>query len=61
MPLVEPPEVLLRELYELVEALNRRVIHMERNGEAAVARDAEELRNKALKRIAELEARARQT
>jgi hypothetical protein len=45
----------LRHLYELIAALDRRVVHMERAGEAAIARDAAALRKKALKRIAELE------
>jgi len=47
----------LRHLYELIAALDRRVVHVERAGEAAIARDAEALRKKALKRIAELEAK----
>ena len=47
----------LRHLYELVAALDRRVGHVERAGEAAIARDAAALREKALKRISELERR----
>jgi hypothetical protein len=47
----------LRHLYELVAALDRRVGHVERSGEAAIARDAAALREKALKRISELERR----
>jgi hypothetical protein len=47
----------LRHLYELVTALDRRVGHVERAGEAAIARDAAALREKALKRISELERR----
>ena len=35
-------------------ALDRRVPHIERTGEIQIARDAAELREKALKRIAEL-------
>jgi hypothetical protein len=46
----------LRHLHELVAALDHRVPHVEREGEAAIARDAASLRKKALKRIAELEA-----
>ena len=46
----------LRHLRELVAALDHRVPHVEREGEAAIARDASALREKALKRIAELEA-----
>jgi hypothetical protein len=47
--------VLVRQLRELVAALDQRVPHVERAGEAAIARDAEALREKALQRIAELE------
>jgi len=39
----------------LVAALDQRVPHIERAGEAQIARDAAELREKALRRIAELE------
>lgn len=46
---------LLRELYELIAALDRRVPRVERAGEAAIAHDAAALKAKALKRIAELE------
>ncbi|MBI3400354.1 MAG: hypothetical protein HY048_02945 [Acidobacteria bacterium] len=45
----------LRHLNELIAALDRRVVHVERAGEAAIARDAAALRKKALKRIADLE------
>lgn len=47
--------VLVRQLRELVAALDQRVPHVERAGEAAIARDAAALREKALQRIAELE------
>jgi hypothetical protein len=47
---------LVRELRELIAALDRRVPHVERAGEAAIARDAALLKAKALKRIAELTA-----
>jgi hypothetical protein len=47
----------LRHLTELVAALDRRVGHVERAGESAIARDAAALREKALKRISELERR----
>ena len=40
---------------ELVAALDRRVPHCERVGEVRIARDAAELRDRAMKRIAELE------
>jgi hypothetical protein len=46
---------LVRELRELIAALDRRVPHVERAGEAAIARDAALLKAKALKRITELE------
>jgi hypothetical protein len=45
---------LIRELRELIAALDRRVPQVERAGEAAIARDAAMLKAKALKRIAEL-------
>jgi hypothetical protein len=45
----------LRHLRELVAALDRRVPHVERAGEAQIARDAATLRKQAMKRIAELE------
>ena len=43
------------DLRELVAALDRRVPHLEREGERAIARDASALRAAALKRIAEIE------
>ena len=46
----------LRHLHELIAALDRRVEHIERAGEVAIARDAARLREKALQRIAILEA-----
>jgi hypothetical protein len=46
---------LVRQLRELIAALDRRVPHVERAGEAAIARDAAMLKAKALKRIAELD------
>lgn len=51
---VESPSTaeLLVSLHELVEALDRRVPHLERVGEAAIASDAARLRANALKRIA---------
>ena len=45
----------LRHLRELVAALDRRAPHCERAGEVQIARDAAALRNKAMKRISELE------
>ena len=48
----------IRHLRELIAALDRRVPHVERSGEAAIARDAAALRDKALKRIAALEGKS---
>ena len=47
---------LVRELQELIEALDRRVPRVEQAGEASIARDAAALRRKAMKRLAELTA-----
>jgi hypothetical protein len=49
---------LIADLRELVRALDQRVPHMERAGEAKIAREAGSLRDKALKRIAQLEKQA---
>lgn len=48
---------LLDDLRELVAALDRRVPHLERAGERAIARDAIALRAEALRRLSELERR----
>lgn len=48
-------QALMHDLLELVAALDRRVPHLEREGEHGIARDAQGLRRTALKRIAELE------
>ena len=45
----------VRELYELIAALDRRVPQVERAGEIAIARAASALKSEALKRIEELE------
>lgn len=47
---------LIPELRELIAALDRRVPQVERAGEVSIARDAAALRDKALERIAQLEA-----
>jgi hypothetical protein len=47
--------VKLRHLRELIAALDRRVPHVERAGELAIARDSAALRKKALQRIAVLD------
>jgi hypothetical protein len=46
----------LRHLQEFVAALDRRVPNVERTGETEIAREGHALREKALQRIAELEA-----
>ena len=45
---------LIRELEELIAALDRRVPRVEQAGEAAIAGDAAALREKALARLAQL-------
>jgi uncharacterized membrane protein YccC len=45
---------LVRTLEELIAALDRRIPHLEREGEATIVRDAALLREKALGRLAEL-------
>ena len=45
----------IRHLRQLIEALNRRVPQIERVGEAKIARDAEDLMARALKRLKTLE------
>ena len=47
-----------RHLYELIAALDRRVSHPERAGEAAIARHSAALRREAVSRLAELDAAA---
>ena len=47
-------DVVVDALHELVEALDRRVRHVERLGETRIARDAAALREEALARIREL-------
>jgi hypothetical protein len=49
----------VRELYELIAALDRRVPQVERVGEMSIARAASALKCEALKRIEELERDAR--
>lgn len=51
-----PRTDLIRALHELITALDVRLKHVERVGEAAIARDAAALKRKAMKRLAELEA-----
>jgi hypothetical protein len=49
-------DVVVHTLRELVDALDRRVAHVERLGEARIARDAAALRKDAVARIEELTA-----
>lgn len=51
------PEALRDRLREVVEALDRRVPHPEREGEARIAEEAAALKQKALEQIATLELR----
>jgi len=51
----DTPTEQIQILRELIEALDRRVPHIERTGEIQIARDAASLREKAFKRIAALE------
>jgi len=46
---------LVRELRELIDALDRRLPRVEQAGEASIARDAAALREKAVARLTELE------
>jgi len=45
----------IRHLLELIAAIDRRVPHIQRAGEASIARDAAALKARALKRLEELE------
>jgi hypothetical protein len=54
-PMAVTPAQAIRELLELIAALDRRVPHVERAGEGAIARDAAALKTRALRRIEELE------
>jgi hypothetical protein len=49
---------MIDDLRELITALDRRVPRLEATGEIDIASDAARLRDKALERIAELEAQA---
>ena len=49
-------DLVVRTLRELVDALDRRVGHVERLGEASIAREAAGLRTEAVHRIQELTA-----
>jgi hypothetical protein len=49
----------IRILHELIEALDRRLPHVQNAGEEAIAREAATLRARAVERVAELEAAER--
>lgn len=49
---------MLLDLYELIAALDRRVPRLERSGELGIARDAADLRERAVHRIREIEGAA---
>jgi hypothetical protein len=46
---------LIRRLEELIESLDSRVPHLEREGEIQIAREAAALRDKAMRRLAQLQ------
>jgi hypothetical protein len=46
---------MLTDLYELIEALDRRVPRLERSGEAQIAHDAADLRERAMSLIQRIE------
>ena len=50
-----PTATVVRELLELIAALDRRVPQVQRAGEASIARDAAALKARALQRIEELQ------
>jgi hypothetical protein len=52
---IEPAKEMLSDLYRLIEALDRRVPRLERVGEAQIAREAADLRERAARLIAEIE------
>lgn len=53
----EDSRALVRHLEELIQALERRVPQIEREGETEIARDAAALKARAIARLAELERR----
>jgi hypothetical protein len=57
----KPAKEMLHDLHQLIEALDRRVPRLERVGEAQIARDAANLRERASRLIQQLEAIARPT
>jgi len=57
MPSESTQQLLTADLRELISALDRRVPHLEREGEAAIASAAADLRERALAMIAALTAK----
>ena len=57
-PVVADPKALLLRLRELINALDRRLPHLEREGELRIAAEAAALKKSALLRIAEIDRRA---
>lgn len=55
VPMAMTPTSAVRELLELIAAIDRRVPQIQRAGEASIARDAARLKARALERIKELE------
>ncbi len=51
---IRSDQTVVHDLLELIAALDRRVPRLERDGERAIAHDAQALRRAALKRIEEL-------
>lgn len=51
----DTPTEQVRHLRELIDALDRRVPQIERSGEIDIARDAADLRARAIKRLAALQ------
>ena len=61
-PIVSMEErTVLEDLRELVDALDRRVPHLDRKGERDIARDAARLRAEAMTRIRDIETEQRVT
>ena len=58
MPPTESAQLLITDLRELLAALDRRVPHLERDGEAQIARDAEDLRARAVALLAVLNSKS---
>ena len=51
-----PANCVLADLYRLIEALDRRLPQLQRSGEAQIARDAADLRQRASQLIRQIEA-----